>query len=65
MSDTKTDKCPGCLPDVRGAYFSRDYVYNDESDSWMWVWKCNNCGWTLIPIQGSWSNMAGALLVFI
>ena len=48
MSDTKKGKCPGCTPKELsgGAYFSRDLAYDDKFNDWVWVWKCNNCGWT-------------------
>ena len=35
----KLAKCPGCLPDVKGAYFDRSWD-RDGND----VWKCYNCG---------------------
>lgn len=31
--------CPTCLPDVKGAYFSREV-----DDDLKPCWKCNNCG---------------------
>lgn len=42
----KRAKCPKCLPDIAGAYFTATYGPKTAYGT-LDLWKCNNCGHTM------------------